>query len=143
MEKRLVLLMIEDGRNTSKEVKAFSKESANISITAPTMQEALTLLQECIPEAQEAAANWTPEPEPAPEEKPAVKYRTVEDDMADFEATAAGKRFIKGLQNSRQFYFENGNGGLRCSELDYLACKYHNSLIDGSFDIYSYAYNKS
>lgn len=137
MQKRIVVLMVDDESPQKKEVKAFSNTSANIFISTATMQEALTLLQEAIPEAQKATELWQPTQE---EEQPIKKGKSFEEEAAEFEATPAGKRFVKQLQNARQFEYYQGNGGLRMSELDYLACIHHDSLIDGCFDIYSLAF---
>ena len=137
MQKRVVVIMIEDGSPQKKEVKAFSNTSANIFITAETMQEALTLLQEGIPEAQKATELWQPTQE---EEKPIEKGKSFDEEAAEYEATPKGQRFIKQLQNARQFEHKYGNGGLYYSELDYLACKHHNNLINGCSDIYCLAY---
>lgn len=69
--KQNVLLLIEDGNQQKVEATAGSKESANIYITAATMQEAIGL----IPEGEKLAAlamdEWTEE---AVKEKPVEHY---------------------------------------------------------------------
>lgn len=142
--RKVVLMMIEDGKTPSKEVKAFSKEGVHISIAAPTIQEALKLLEGTEAEAQEAAEAWKQTPQLTTEDSKGASNYMAEaaDFMAEYEASAAGKRFLISLQEARKFTAKYGSGGLLCSQVDYLAAKYDNNFIRGSYDVYCYAYRR-
>ena len=66
----------------------------------------------------------------------------MQEAAAAYEATPGGKRFAKSIENALQFTYTHGNnyGGLTCGQLNYLADKHQNNLINGSFDIWALAY---
>lgn len=145
--KRIVVMMIEDGKTAGEAVEAFNHESANIYVTAPTMPEALKLLEQGITDAQEACRDYTGTDDLA--EDPAPHYvafnqciEEMDKEAADFEATPAGQRFMKTLDKAAQFYFKHSNGGMKASELVYIANKYHNSLLNGSMDLCALAFRQ-
>ena len=145
--KRIVVMMIEDEKTAHKAVEAFNHESANIYVTAPTMPEALRLLEQGIEEAQEACRDYAGTDDLA--EDPAPHYVTynqcieeMNEAAAEFEATPAGIRFKKNLENAGKFYFKHSKGGLKVTELEYIANKNHNSLLNGSFDLCAYAFRQ-
>lgn len=149
MGKQIVTLIIEDGRKASREVQACSKEDANLFITAPTLQTALTLLNATSTEKEllEAMQDWKPAPEePEIEQKHyytmAISMEEMDEKAAEYEGTYNGRRFMASVENSMQFYFKHGTGygGISCTQLDYLANKHYNSLLNGSFDIFALGY---
>lgn len=149
--KQTVLFMLEDGNAQKVEAQAFSKESANIYITAATMQEAHELLTQGEELARQAMQNWKPEdqPEEPAKEEPKKHYYYVSRSMeemderaAAFADTPAGKRFCKSIENAKAFTFKHSRGGLRCEEVDYLANLHYNSFLNGSFDIAALEYRR-
>ena len=142
-------MIIEDGTPASKEVQASSKESAYIFIKAPTMQEALTLLQAGITEAQEAAASWTPAPDEPKEEEPKKHYAVshiAEEDIQEYfrecETDKDGQRLIKSIENAGDFRRKKDNGGLRISTFDYFFMLTHKNARDGLIALYDYSYRR-
>lgn len=144
-----VLLMIDADEEENVTVKAFSKVSANIYVTAANMEKAQALLLTGRQQAEEAMANWT-EAAPAPaDQKPQKHYvfytgKAIEDmdeEAAAYEGTTSGRRFMASVENARQFYFKHSSGnGLHCGQLDYLVNIHRNNLINGSFDLTALAY---
>ena len=149
--KQTILLLIEDQNQKNVEAAAFSKDTANIYIYAATIQEAAELLPKGAELAAEAMKNWTPEAAVVdqPEDKPVqhyVHYTYSIEEMADaaeaYENTPAGQRFTKRLENARAFYYKHSKGGLLCSEVQYLAFKHQNGLINGGIDLSALAYRR-
>lgn len=147
--KRIVLLMIEDNMEASKEVKAFSKESANIHIKAPTMQEALTLLKGTEEEALEATAAWKPAPEEPKEEEPKKHYAVshiAEEDIQEYfrecETDKDGQRLIKSIENAGDFRRKKDNGGLHINTFNYFYMLTHKNAWDGLIALYDYSYRR-
>ena len=147
--KYTILMMIEDGRQDTVEASAFSKESANIYIYAGSWQQAQELLPQGQDLAAEACRNWKPE-DAQPEEEPAKDQkhyyyirRSIEemDEAAQaYEESPQGQRFTKRVDNAVAFYFKHSKGGLLCTQLEYLANKHYNSLLNGSIDLSALAY---
>lgn len=150
--KQTVIIMVEDGKEANVTAEAYSKEISTIFVTAGTVEEAQALVKEGQKQAEEALRNWTPQPKD-PEDVPALPKNTKQhyvmynysieemDEAAElYEKTEEGKRFLKGLQNAKEFEEKHGNGGLRLSQIEYLAFRNHNSLINGVFDLYPYAF---
>lgn len=152
--KMTVLLMIDTDKEENVTVQAYSKASANIFVTAATMDKAQALLTTGRQQAEEAMASWTPEQEeaaPAPaDQKPQKHYyvctgKAIEDmdeEAAEFEDTTAGRRFMASINNARDFYFKHSKGGLLMMQLNYLANIHRNSLINGSMDLTALAYRR-
>lgn len=147
--KYTVLMMIEDGRQDTVEASAFSKESANIYIYAGSWQQAQELLPQGKDLAAEACRNWKPEdqPEEPAKEEPKKHYvhytRSIEEMQEaaqEYEESPAGQRFTKRVDNAVAFYFKHSKGGLLCTQLEYLANKHYNSLLNGSIDLSALAY---
>lgn len=147
--KYTVLMMIEDGRQDTVEASAFSKESANIYIYAGSWQQAQELLTQGKDLAAEACRNWKPEdqPEEPAKEEPKKHYYYVSRSMEEmneaaqaYEESPAGQRFTKRVDNAVAFYFKHSKGGLLCTQLDYLANKHYNSLLNGSIELSALAY---
>lgn len=132
MGKQIVTLIIEDGSTASREVLP-ATEGANVTITAPTLREALRLLagEEKTDTAQKS-------------------YSTIESSIdevaerkAEYERSDKGRRFLASIENAKKFYAKHSKGyGLRCTQLGYLADKYNNSLLNGCFDLIALAYRK-
>lgn len=149
--KYTVLMMIEDGRQDTVEASAFSKESANIYIYAGSWQQAQELLTQGQDLAAEACRNWKPE-DAQKEEEPAqdqkhyyVMSRSMEEMQeaaAAYEASPKGQRFTKSIENAKEFTFKHSKGGLLLTQLNYLANKHYNSLLNGSFDLTALAYRR-
>lgn len=149
--KYTVLMMIEDGRQDTVEASAFSKESANIYIYAGSWQQAQELLPQGQDLAAEACRNWKPEDaqpeeEPAKDQKHYVCYKRSIEEMQEaaqeYEESPEGQRFTKSIENAKQFTFKHSKGGLYMMQLNYLANKHCNSLLNGSFDLTALAYRR-
>lgn len=147
--KYTVLMMIEDGRQDTVEASAFSKESANIYIYAGSWQQAQELLPQGQDLAAEACRNWKPE-DAQPEEESAADqkhYYYVSRSMEEmneaaqaYEESPEGQRLLKRIENAKAFTLKHSKGGLRCLEMNYLANKHYNSLLNGSFDLIALSY---
>lgn len=152
--KMTVLLMIDADKKENVTAQAFSTESANIYVTAATMDKAQALLTTGRQQAEEAMASWTPEQEeaaPAPaDQKPQKHYvfytgKAIEDmdeEAAEYEDTTAGRRFMASINNARDFYFKHSKGGLLITQLNYIANIHRNSLVNGSMDLTALAYRR-
>lgn len=149
--KYTVLMMIEDGRQDTVEASAFSKESANIYIYAGSWQQAQELLPQGQDLAAEACRNWKPEDvqqeeEPAQDQKHYYVMSRSMEEMQEaaqaYEESPEGQRFTKSIENATEFTFKHSNGGLKVTQLAYLANKHYNSLLNGSFDLTALAYRR-
>ena len=152
--KMTVLLMIDADKEENVTAQAFSTESANIYVTAATMDKAQALLTTGRQQAEEAMASWTPKQEeaaPAPaDQKPQKHYvfytgKAIEDmdeEAAEYEDTTAGRRFMASINNARDFYFKHSKGGLLITQLNYIANIHRNSLLNGSIDLTALAYRQ-
>lgn len=145
MGKQIVTLIIEDGRKPSREVQACSKEDANLFITAPTLQTALTLLNATSTEKEllEAMQDWKPAPEV--EQKHYYTMNTSIEEMdelaAAYESTTGGRRFMASIENAKAFFDKHTTGNsLYCRQVAYLSHKHYNSLLNGSFEIFALGY---
>lgn len=144
--KKIITMMIEDNNNPSTDVQAFSKNDSVIFITAKDTETALILLDKAQGKAEEACKNWEgEEQEQEPQEK--QHYYTITRSIEEmderakaYEETPEGKRFVKTIENAKQFTFKHSKGSLRCIEADYLANKHYNSLLNGIFDVTALAY---
>ena len=148
--KRIITMVVEDSNTPSTDITAFSKESANIFITAKDFDTALILLEAGREKADNACATWEdPAPEPKQEEQPQKHYavkriaqKDIEDYITDFEASDRGKRFIKGLKNARTFRYGKDNGGLPCSEFEYLCMLTEKDIFNGLTGMFSLGYRR-
>lgn len=152
--KMTVLLMIDTDKEENVTVQAYSKASANIYVTAATMDKAQALLTTGRQQAEEAMASWTPEQEeaaPAPaDQKPQKHYvfytgrsiEEMEEAALAYEDTTAGRRFVASIENAKQFYYKHSKGGLLMMQLSYLADIHRNSLLNGSMDLTALAYRR-
>lgn len=147
--KMQIMLIIEEGREQNISAKAIGREDATITIYAGSKEEAQDLIVRAQDLAAEACRNWKPEDvhqeeEPAQDQKHYIYYTHSIEDMderaAEYEGTPAGKRFKKRLDNAIAFYFKHSKGGLLCTQLEYLANKHYNSLLNGSIDLSALAY---
>ncbi len=146
--KMTVLFMIETGNAQKVEAAAFSNETANIYITAADLQEAAALLPQGQELAVTAMKDWKPEEQPV-EEEPQQHYYVMSRSMEEmneraqaYEESPEGKRFLKTIENAKEFTFKHSKGGLLCTQVDYLANKHYNSLLNGSFDLTALAYRR-
>ena len=143
--RRIVTMVIDDRKQEDRTVEAFSKDSANMHITAPTMQDAIRLFENAEQDMQDACDNWQySEPEEPEETEPSKHYvvyhvsiEEMDEDAAEYEDSVKGQRFLKRLERAWNFYFKHSKSSLKATELAYLANKHHNSLLNGSLDLYS------
>ena len=152
--KQTVLFMLEDGNAQTVEAQAFSKETANIIITAATMQEAQELLTQGEEMARQAMRNWKPEEqpeEPAQEEEQKEHYRTapftIEEanrQMDEYEQTTNGKRFCRGLELAHDFTARKDHTGFyTCTQAHYLALLgYAQDIFEAILLSYCYGFKK-
>jgi len=148
--KRIITMIIEDGRQATVEATACSNEGGNVFITASTLPEAQALIATGAAQLTEAMKDWQPEEEQ--EEEPAadqkhyyVMSRSMEEmqEAAQaYEESPEGQRFTKSIENATEFTFKHSNGGLKVTQLAYLANKHYNSLLNGSFDLTALAYRR-
>ncbi len=146
--RRIVTMVIDDGKQEDRTVEAFSKDSANMYITAPTMQAAIRLFENAEQDLQDACDNWQySEPEKPEETEPSkhyVAYHTsieeMDEDATEYEDSVKGQRFLKRLDRAWKFYFKHSKSSLKATELAYLANKHYNSLLNGSLDLCSYGF---
>ena len=132
----VVTMIINDGRPSEVDIHATCTERAVIHITAKTLQEGADILKDAEEKAKNAARDWKPV-----EKKEAPKpTKTREEFIEEYEATTDGKRFLKQIENSRTLEEKYGFGGLRMSQVDYLATKHRNNLINGVTDLYALGY---
>ena len=146
---KIVTMIIEDGRQATVEAKACSNEGGTVFITASTLKEAQGLIAVGTAQLAEAMTDWQPVEEEL-EEAPAadqkhyyVMSRSIEEmnEAAQaYEESQAGQRFTKRVDNAVAFYFKHSKGGLLCTQLEYLANKHYNSLLNGSIYLSALAY---
>ena len=138
-------MVIDDRKQEDRTVEAFSKDSANMHITAPTMQDAIRLFENAEQDMQDACDNWQySEPEEPEETEPSKHYvvynmsiEEMDDYAAEYEDSAKGKKLVKRLNKAWDFFGKHNTGGLKATELTYIAYKHHNSLLNGSIDLYT------
>lgn len=148
--KMTVLLMIDTDKEENVTVQAFSKESANIYVTAANMDKAQALLATGRQQAEEAMASWTPGQEEAapvpadqkPQKRTGKAIKDMDEEAGEYEDTTAGRRFIASINNARAFYFKHSKGDFLMRQLNYLANIHGNSLIHGSMDLTALAYRR-
>lgn len=129
-------MIINDGRPSEVEVHATCNECAVIHITAQNLEEGIAILKGSDKKAEQKARDWKPV-----EKKEAPKpTKTHEEFIEEYEATADGKKFLKQIENARSLEAKQGFGGLRMSQMNYLAHKHRNNLINGITDVYSLGY---
>lgn len=143
--KRIITMIIEDGTQATVEATACSNEGGDVFITASTLQEAQALIAIGAAQLTEAMKDWQPvEEEPEQDQKHYyVISRSVEEmnEAAQaYEESPAGRLFAKRVDNAVAFYFKHSKGGLLCTQLEYLANKHYNSLLNGSIDLSALAY---
>lgn len=146
--KRIITMIIEDEAQVTLQASACSNEGGNVFITARTLQEAQGLIATGAAQLAEAMKNWQPEEEQ--EEEPATDqkhYYYISRSMEEmneaaqaYEESPAGRLFAKRVDNAVAFYFKHSKGGLLCAQLEYLANKHYNSLLNGSIDLSALAY---
>lgn len=75
-----------------------------------------------------------------------VRERGAEEEPANdqkhYEESPEGQRFIKSIENAKKFTLKHSNGGLLFTQLNYLANKHCNSLLNGNFDLTALAYRR-
>lgn len=151
------LILLEVGQQDKPqkvEAQAISNNTANIYITANTMQEATELLQQGVEKAQEAVKNWKPVEKPV-EEKPQKHYRVghkaIEDiqaELDEYTSTQAGAKLVNALETAKEFCYKKSNGGMTYSEMTYFynltaVCKEWDA-IGGAYHLaYRRGYNKA
>lgn len=130
--KILTLIKTTDENSTATvTAEAFSKDAANIVITAGSLQEATNLLQEGTEKALAAMQIWTPTEAPAEdpvEEKPQeetyrkapISVEAAQRKMEDYEATTTGRRFKRGLDLAKDFTLKHSGNGFSISQMHYL-----------------------
>lgn len=148
--RRIITMIIEDGTQATVEATACSNEGGNVFITASTLQEAQGLIATGAAQLAEAMKNWQPEEEQ--EEEPAadqkhyyVMSRSIEEMQEaakEYEESPEGQRFTKSIENAKEFTLKHSKGDLYMMQLNYLANKHYNSLINGSFDLTALAYRR-
>lgn len=146
---KIVTMIIEDGRQATVEAKACSNDSGNVFITASTLKEAQGLISVGAAQLAEAMTKWQPVEEEQ-EEAPAADQKhyyyisrsieEMDEEAAAYEDSPEGQRFTKRVDNAVAFYFKHSKGGLLCTQLNYLANKHYNSLLNGSIDLTALAY---
>lgn len=147
--RRIITMIIEDGRQATVDASACSNEGGNVFITASTLQEAQGLIAIGAAQLAEAMKDWQPEEveeEPAQDQKHYYTITRSIEEMNEraqaYEESPEGKRFLKTIENAREFTFKHSKGGLLCTQVDYLANKHYNSLLNGSFDLTALAYRR-
>ena len=148
--RRILTMIIEDGNKASKEVNAFSKDSATVFIKAQTLQEALPLLEEGMEEAGKLCTIWEPtEQEQEQEEKPQKHYalkRVAQEDiqeyLEEYAATTKGRNFIKSLEKAKTFRQKRDCGGLVVSQFNYLLMLTEKNTFDGLLAMYDLSYRR-
>ena len=113
--KRTITTIIEDGTQATVEATACSNEGGNVFEPAQD-QRHYYVMSLSIEEMQEAAKEYEESPE--------------------------GQRFTKSIENAVEFTFKHCKGGLCATQLNYLANKHYNNLINGSFDLMALAYRR-
>lgn len=147
--KYVVSFIVEDEKEKHLSVEAFGTDSAAIFITAPTLPEAKNLLPAGEEMARAAMRKWKPAAEKPIEDtlhgdKTAIRktIAQMEADKTAYEATAEGGRFAKTLDNAVEFTLKHCGYGVRLSQLNYLANRFQNNLIDGSFSLFSLGFRQ-
>lgn len=148
----IYFLCVEDENSRTVTAVASGKDKAKIYIDADNLQEALNMIPEGEALAEQALQNWTPKEADAPAADQTQKTiyapnRSMEEmnrAAAEYESTDKGKRFTASIDKANLFYWKhsNGTGGLQCEQLNYLANKHYNSLLNGSWDLFTLAYRQ-
>lgn len=132
-------MIINDDAQGTIHVNACSNEGGSATITACTLQEAQELLGQGIEQLNEAMQAWKQEDH---EKKTEAQPRKEEKTAAQiYEESTQGKRFIKAIEQAKDFTFKRYSG-LKSSQLNYIADKYRNNLVNGSFDLVALAYKQ-
>lgn len=149
-----VLIKIEDGNSQKVDVEAFGTDVAAIFVTADTLQNAQALISQAEGTALEAMKNWQPKEEPAKEQDDklqkhySISVKSIEEmdeDAKAFEQTPAGQRFIRQIENAKNFVIskkQRRKSSLHINQIEYLADKFHNSLINASFVLSALEYRR-
>lgn len=145
--KRIITMIIEDGTQATVEATACSNEGGDVFITASTLQEAQTLIATGAAQLAEAMKNWQPvEEEPEQDQKHYYVISRSMEEMQEaaqaYEESPEGQRFTKSIENAIEFTFKHSKGGLYVTQLNYLANKHYNSLLNGSFELTALAYRR-
>ncbi len=147
--KKVIAMIIEDGKDARMEVNAGSKERASIFIEAPNMQTALIQLEMAEAQAEEACKNYVPEEKEPKEEKPQKHYKVsriatedIQEYFKDCETDKDKQRIKKGIENARIFTHRKDGGGLRMSEIDYFYMLIHKDIWEGLTAMYDYAFRR-
>lgn len=148
--RRIITMIIEDGRQATVEATACSNEGGNVFITASTLPEAQALIAIGAAQLTEAMNDWQPEEEqeeePTQDQKHYVCYKRSIEEMQEaaqeYEESPEGQRFTKSVENAKEFTLKHSKGGLYMMQLNYLANKHCNSLLNGSFDLTALAYRR-
>lgn len=145
--KRIITMIIEDGTQATVEATACSNEGGDVFITASTLQEAQALIAIGAAQLTEAMKDWQPvEEEPAQDQKHYYVISRSMEEMQEaaqaYEESPEGQRFTKSIENAIEFTFKHSKGDLYVTQLNYLANKHYNSLLNGSFELTALAYRR-
>ena len=146
--RRILTAIIEEGSPADATVKAFGEDTANIFIKAASLDEALQLVPGAEQDALEACKNWKPEEVPQ-EEEPKKHYivspvatEDIEETIQDFEESEKGRRFVKVLENAKDFTSKKDKHGMLITEFKYLLALTYKEAYSGLLTMYDYAYRK-
>ena len=154
MDNYVISFLIRDGITPQAQAQAHSRNSANIFITATTLQEAKDLLPEGEALALKLMNEWTPGTGPQDEQKTGKHYainHIAEEDLdeciEEYTHTARGRRFLDRCEKARAFRKKKEGGTLRTSEFKYIYALANKNLWEGLTIIYDIAfrmgYNKA
>lgn len=102
------------------------------------------------PAALEACQNWKPAPQPVEGKKLQKHYgvcpvavEDIEETLAGYAEDERGKRFIKSLETAKDFRRKKDtSGGLRLTQLKYLAALSYKDVWEGTTTCYDLGYRR-
>ena len=134
-------------------VKAIASDEVDIYVSSDDLTDAMAKIQEGQGQVEAALAEWTPEKEEAKRQEEEarktqkhyhVQEHAIEDmeaDKVEFEETSRGHRFIKQIENARDFHRKHSkHGGIGFQETLYLVNKHRDGLLNGFCDVYALAF---
>lgn len=121
------------------QAKAHSNESANIFITANTLQEAKNLLTEGEALAIKLMNEWTPGTDPQDDKKAETDQDTY---IKEYTQTARGQRFLSTCEKAKAFREKKEHISLRLSEIEYIHALASKNLWNGLTTLYDVAFKK-
>ncbi len=147
--KKVIAMIIEDRKDATMEVKACSKESVSIFITAHNTQTALTQLEIAEEQAVEACKNYVPEEEEPKEEKPQKHYKVsriatedIEEGLQEYKDDTKGRKMVKSIMAAGEFRHKKGDTGLRISEFDFIYLLANKDIWEGLLTMYSVGFRR-